>query len=128
MIKYIARQKKDPIKGESKFYAQIAPVDPVTLEEIGMKISESCTVTLHDVKAVLSSLQSQIVYALRVGKSVRLGDLGSFRPTLKSQPQETEDKVTGSDVKVVRCRFTTSAWLRSELHVTNPLVKFKSAA
>ena len=127
MIKYIARQKKDPIKGTSQFYAQIAPVDAVTLNEIGARISESCTVTLHDVKAVLSSLQTQIVYALRDGKSVRLGDLGSFRPTLVAKPQAEEAKVSGADVEVVRCRFTPSSWLKSELHVTNPLVTFKAA-
>ena len=79
MIKYIARQKKDPIKGVSKFYAQVAPIDAVSLNEIGARISESCTVTLHDVKAVLSSLQTQIVYALRDGTegAEALGALGA---------------------------------------------------
>ena len=60
MIKYIARQKKDPIKGVSKFYAQIATVEPVSLHEIAVKISTGCTVSVHDIKAVISSLQGRL--------------------------------------------------------------------
>ena len=127
MIKYIARQKKDPIKGVSKFYAQIATVEPVSLHEIAVKISTGCTVSVHDIKAVISSLQEQIVYALRDGKSVRLGDLGAFRPTIVAKPQEVEKDVTGKDVERVRERFTPSAYLKSEMAVTNPLVTFKAA-
>lgn len=111
----------------SKFYAQIATVEPVSLHEIAVKISTGCTVSVHDIKAVISSLQEQIVYALRDGKSVRLGDLGAFRPTIVAKPQEVEKDVTGKDVERVRVRFTPSAYLKSEMAVTNPLVTFKAA-
>ncbi len=127
MIKYIARQKKDPIKGISNFYAQIAAVEPVSLNEIAVKISSGCTVSVHDIKAVISSLQEQIVFALRDGKSVRLGDLGAFRPTIVAKPQAEETDVTGKDVERVRVRFTPSSYLKSEMSVDNPLVTFKAA-
>ncbi len=50
----------------------------MNLEQVATNISRECTVTVHDVKAVLSSLQEQIILALQDGKSVRFGDLGSL--------------------------------------------------
>lgn len=82
MIKYYVANHKSLSDGSVKYFAQFAPVTPVNLNDIANRISKTCTVTEHDVKAVLSALQEQILYSLSDGHSVRLGDLGSFRPTL----------------------------------------------
>ncbi|MDY4030279.1 MAG: DNA-binding protein, partial [Alloprevotella sp.] len=68
--------------------------------------SKTCTVTEHDVKAVLSALQEQVIYSLSDGHSVRLGDLGSFRPTLSVYTFDTPEEVTAAGIKHVRTRFT----------------------
>lgn len=111
MIKYLSKAKKNPVNQEVMYYPQIAPVDSVQLESVTKAISEKCTVTEHDVKAVLSALQSTIVKHLTDGRTVRLGDLGSFRLTLKGKPQEAEDKVSTKDIDRLRVHYTMSARL-----------------
>ena len=111
MIPYIVKAKKNPITKEVKYYAQIAPVNYVRLENITKKISEKCTVTEHDVKAVLSALQMCVLKHITDGNTVRLGDLGSFRATLKGKPSDTKEDVKVSNIERVRVRYTMSARL-----------------
>ncbi len=115
MITYIPTVKKNPITKQSKWYAQAAPVKPLQLEDIAEKIAATCTVTEHDIKAVLSALQEQILFCLRDGNSVRLGDVGSFRLTLSGRPCETAEEVTADTIEHLRVRFTMSSRLRSRL-------------
>ena len=90
MLKYRTVPRKNPQTKEVKFYAQLEHVTPMTLDALAKDISDSCTLTLHDVKAVISALEEHISKALRYGKSVRLRDLGSFYPTLSSDGVENE--------------------------------------
>lgn len=124
MITFIPTVKKNPITKQSKWYAQMAPVTPLQLEDIAEKIAASCTVTEHDIKAVLSALQEQVLFSLRDGNSVRLGDLGSFRLTLSGRPCETADEVTADTIEHLRVRFTMSSRLRSRLAVGQQGVRF----
>lgn len=55
--------------------------------------------------------QMMIFYSLSDGHSVRLGDLGSFRPTLCSMSHATPEEVSASSVKHVRPALRpTRAW------------------
>ncbi len=85
MIYYNVIKRKSPKDGTVKFYAMINRASYVTLSQVAENISRECTLTVHDIKAVLSSLQEQIILQLQDGKSVRFGDLGSFRATLQSK-------------------------------------------
>lgn len=79
-------------------------------------VAES-TVTRHDVKAVVSALEEFICRALVNGYSVRLGDLGSFRTTVKSEGQETAEAVTADTITAVRVQFTAGSLLKEYLQV-----------
>lgn len=87
MIYFKAVSRKNPITKAEKWYPQLVSGAPMQLNDIVERISRTCTVTEHDVKAVVSSLQEQVIFALREGRSVRLGDLGSFRLTLAGEEQ-----------------------------------------
>ena len=87
----------------------------MNLNDIANRISKTCTVTEHDVKPVLSALQEQIAYSLSDGHSVRLGDLGSFRPTLCSKSYATPEEVSASSVKHVRTHFKPGSRLVAAL-------------
>ena len=115
MITLVAREKKNMRTQEVKWYAQISRVKPVTLDEISERIASNCTVTEHDIKAVLSALQEQVVFCMKEGQSVRLGDLGSFRPTVSSSGFATKDKVSADGVTKINVRFTKGSRLRSLL-------------
>lgn len=109
MINYIAQAKKNPQTKTLSYYAQIAPVTPLKLDDIVRRIEKTCTVSSADLKAVLDALQHEIVESLRAGNSVRLGDLGSFRATLSSSGVEAPENVSASLIKSVRVRFTPGA-------------------
>ena len=60
------------------------------------------------VRACLDALEWAIVDAMKDGKSVRLGDLGSFRPTITADGTTELEKCNASLIKRVRVRFTPS--------------------
>ena len=124
MIPYIVKSMKKPGTDEKKFYIQVAPTVPLTLEQIAKHISSRCTVTETDCLAVLNELETEVITAARNGNSVRLGKLGSFRPTISSAGVATAADVKISNVKAVRCRFNPGSRLRAALHLSNEAVRF----
>jgi predicted histone-like DNA-binding protein len=125
MIKYNVIPRKNPINKVVKYYAQMAPVTPVTLNDVAEEIASTCTVTLHDCKAVLSALQEQIARNLRQGNSVRLGDLGSFHAIIKCRGANTMEDFTASNITGLKVAFKMSSPMRYMLSKQNPSVNFQ---
>lgn len=119
MIKYVIQAKKNPLdRNEVKYYPQMAPTTPMTLAQIVKRVERRSTVSSADVKAVLDALQYEVIEALESGNTVRLGDLGSFRLTIKADgaPTATEAKKKGAQlIKQVNVRFTKSTTMRDTL-------------
>lgn len=126
MIKYVIRSKKNPQKKDVvKYYPQMASTTPLSLEQIIRRVEKRSTVSSADVKAVLDALQYEVIAALALGSTVRLGDLGSFRLTMKSEGAATaaEAKQKGAQlIKRVNVQFTKSTTMRDTLSV--PLLDF----
>ena len=122
MLKYSLISRKNPITKESLYYANLAPVNPVGLNELAEDISNSCTLTVHDIKAVLSALEECVFKTLRNGQSARLGDLGSFHPTLSSSGTATEEEFSEENLRGVKVRFVCSSKMRYEMGLNNPHV------
>lgn len=97
MIKYVTQVKKNPVTKSVAYYPQIAPVTLATLAQIVKRIEKRSTVSSTDVKVVVDALQYEVKDALQNGNSVRLGDLDSFRLSIKANGSETsaEAKRTG---------------------------------
>lgn len=122
MVKYVIRAKKNPVTKEVKYYPQIAPVTPVTLAQIVKRIEKRSTVSSADVKAVLDALQYEVIEALQDGNSVRLGDLGSFRLSIKSNGSDTLDEARSKGAKAIKAvsvQFTKSVAMREALSPSN---------
>lgn len=124
MLKYSLIPRKNPITKESLFYANLEPVTPVGLNQLAQEISGSCTLTVHDIKAVISALEESIFRALRNGQSTRLGDLGSFHPTLSSSGAVTKEDFSKANLRGVKVRFVPSTKMRYEISMHNPNVTF----
>ena len=58
--------------------------------------------TETDCLAVLNELETEVITAAHNGNSVRLGKLGSFRPTISSRGALTAADAKVSNVKAVR--------------------------
>ena len=123
MLKYSVISRKNPITKESLYYANLAPVTPIGLNQLAQEISSSCTLTVHDIKAVLSALEECIFKTLRNGQSTRFGDLGSFHLTVSSSGAATEEEFSKENLRGVKVRFTPSSKLRYEISMNNPHIK-----
>ena len=123
-IKFILKPKKDPQKGTIKTYAQIAPIDYVDIDEVTKYLVDISSLSEGEVASMLVLLQKYIIDVLASGRSVRLGDLGSFRPTIASKGVEAgEEFEPESLIENVRVRFTQSSKMRQMLDKRN--VKFR---
>lgn len=122
MIKYVIRAKKNPLKKEVKYYPQMAPTTPVSLAQIIKRVEKRSTVSSADVKAVLDALQYEVIDALQNGNTVRLGDLGSFRLSIKANGSATsaEAKKAGANaITAVNVQFTKSVAMKEALSPSN---------
>ena len=117
MIRYKVISRKNPQTHEKKFYGTAAEVLPVDLNTVANEISNTCTLTVHDIKAVMSALEEAVYNHLLQGQSIRFGDLGSFHARMSSKGAETPEKFTSSMVRGLLVRFTPSANLRKMLNL-----------
>ena len=115
MIRYVIRSMKNPRSGQVKLYPQIAPTVPVLRKQVIQRIEKTCTLTSSDIKACLDALEDVVVDLLTQGCTVRLGDLGSFRPTIACKGMDKAEDLTVRNIKRVRVQFTPSATLEKEL-------------
>lgn len=114
-MEYVIRPKRVPATNKIRYYMLVAPVKPVELGDIAARIERTSTVSSADIKAVLDVLQYEVREQIKAGHSVRLGDLGSFRPTIACKGMDKEEDLTVRNIKRVRVKFTPSATLAREL-------------
>lgn len=119
MIQYVIRPKKNVKDGTVKYYPQIGPVQVVSTDELVEQINQRCTITQTDIKIFIDALAYELKSALARGQSVRLGDLGSFRPTLSAKGADTASEVDASYVKRVNIRHAMSAPMSAHLALRN---------
>lgn len=128
MIKYNVVAKVNPQTKAVKFYAQAASPDTVTLDDIADRIEKRSTASSADVKAVFDALVYELTQSLKEGHSVKLGDLGTYSCTLRSEGAETADAFTADKIQSVHVRWTLPAKLKSALDVKKGSVTFKKAS
>ena len=120
MLDVKIRKIKSPRSGDTAYYPQISEIgSPIVIEQICSQISTVCTASGADVKAVLNALQDAIITFISDGQSVRLGDLGSFRVSLISQPSDTKDEVSDANIDSVHVVYYPSVNLKKALKVEN---------
>lgn len=114
---YKAQARKNPRTGVVKYYpAVVLSKEPLKLEAIISEIVDATGVTRPDVKAVIAALEQRIIAAMRESKSFRMGDLGSFRPTIEGNAgQDEAKKVSTADIKAVHVRFLPSGYMERKL-------------
>ena len=122
-IKYRIVEQQNALTKTLQYFARVEPVEPLDLDDIAEGIEKTSTVSSADIKAVLDALQFEVIRALRAGNSVRLGDLGSFRPTLSSRAALSREAFTAANIKGVRVKFTPSARMESELKLDRVSVR-----
>lgn len=112
LIKVTAR--KNPLKKDDapKFYPAVALSQEITQRQIIEQIADRSTLTGSDIKAVLDALMVVIKRNLANGSPVRLGDLGSFRPSISGKGVVDMKDCGANSVKKVRVIYTPSVEIK----------------
>lgn len=124
MINYFVIARKNPQTKAVKYYASARRGQQVPLSQICEQIAEESSLTTADVKACIDRLMRHVKLQLIGGNSVKLGELGTFRPTLESEGTDSVKAFKAENVKKIRVRFVPSSALKQALRVTNTDVSF----
>lgn len=129
MLKYTIKTSVNKFDNSDNlvFYKRLIPVQPVGLEEIAEEISKHNTLTRADIKGALTALEHFIVKHIQNGQSVRFGDLGSFRPTLKGKTFATREELLKSKDFKVMVRFTPSSKMKEMFRLENNEIQLYTA-
>ncbi|MEQ9374026.1 MAG: HU family DNA-binding protein [Imperialibacter sp.] len=101
--------------GQIKYYAGIKRGREVTLREMVKEISSRSTVTTADAMAVIENFLELVPKFLRNGRTVNLGQLGSFRVNISSKGYDTPDEVGNYSIKRNKISFLPSAEMRENM-------------
>lgn len=111
-IKPALRKNPQDKAAAAKYYAQVVLAPEMTQKQIVEQIADRCTLTGSDIKAVLDALMVVIKRNLANGSPVRLGDLGSFRPSVSGVGIATADKCGANSVKKARVIYVPSTEIK----------------
>lgn len=111
-IKSALRKNPQDKTAAAKFYPTVVLSQEMNQKQIIKQIADRCTLTGSDIKAVLDALMTVIKTCLENGSPVRLGDLGSFRPSISGRGSETVDKCGASAVRKARVIYVPSAEIK----------------
>ena len=121
-IFYKAFKRANPQdRSQVKFYAFATTTGEITLRELAELIAEMTALSVADVEATIIALVLVMPQALSDGKIVHLGDLGSFRLSIRSRGEATADEVDVHSILGAHIIFTPSKALKrffSKLHYT----------
>ena len=117
MIKYklISRKnmKKDAEPDSTLLYPQLVSNGRVPFETLCEEIAEQTSLTTGDVKNCVDRLIRNTARHLKEGRSVDMGDLGSFSPILRSSgAATTEEYDPEQQMRPLKVRYTPGKMLR----------------
>ena len=101
--------------GQIKYYAGIKREREVTLREMVREISSRSTVTTADAFAVIENFLELVPKFLRNGRTVNLGQLGSFKVNISSKGYESPEEVGNYSIKRNKISFLPSAEMREQM-------------
>ena len=97
---------------------RIAPVkqQQVTFEQLLNEVSNSCGVNRAQTKASIEALLDRMMLFMDYGMSVKLGDFGSFKPTINVKAQATVEDLGADNVVRRRIQFTPGKRFKTMLN------------
>lgn len=127
MLKFKVIPKKNPISQAVAYYAQKVDTTRVSFDDLCDRVAHSTTATRADAKAVVDEFCHQVLQILLDGKSVSIGDLGSFHTTLKNKKNgaATADKFDASMIENVMVRWVRPTVMRREFKPGTGSVRFE---
>ena len=116
-VKFKVIQKRNPrdITAAPKSYAIAVSDGTVDIDRLSVLVGDGSTVRQNDIYAVIIGLVNVIQGELSEGRSVNLGKLGTFSISLSSDPSDTPEEVSASNIKSARVNYRPSKELKNML-------------
>lgn len=124
-IKFKAIARKSPVDKSVSYYPTTETPEPVKLPALVKSIEKITALSSSDVKSCLDALQYEIISRLKDGKSVRFGDLGTFRVSMQGKGTATAEEVQVESIKNLKVVFTPSGQIARSIEVGSPDIAFE---
>lgn len=124
MLTYRIVPRKNPKNKSIKHYPALVSPQPIFAPQVIARIERRCTLASADIKAVVDAIEVELIDNLSEGKSVRLGDLGTFRLSLRTEGASDPKEVTVEKIRGTHVVFTPSPKIRRALSIKGKALKF----
>ena len=119
-----------PKKGKEAYVAEPKAINKFSAEWLVNRIVRETSLSEGDVRNVLITLRSIFIEIIKLGGSLDLGDIFSFRTVIPSKMEEKEEDVSADSLKRSRLVITWKGNIRKALkdihvEVDNPVRKKK---
>ena len=98
-----------------RFHARVVSTQTIDLDDIMSRISERCTLSPGDIKAVISELSSEIEKGLLSGKQVNIPEIGNFSLSLQAPKDADPKKTHAQSIAIRRIEFRADHKLRKNI-------------
>ena len=116
MMEFEIDSRVQPIgkrEGQTVYFAKLKTQQKLTNEMVIERIVRETSLSEGDVKNALVNLSNIVCDALKLGMSVDLAELGSFRLTVPSKMMDSPEEVTVADaLKTPKITFTPKQKMR----------------
>lgn len=116
-MKYKISSKRNPRTQQTLFCPASVSPEVFDLKKVAQRIEDLSSLSRGDIMNVLDNLQRVVAQELVRGNSVRLGLLGSFRPSIRAKGVPLAKDVTPELIKSVKVVYTPSTEVRAQLSV-----------
>lgn len=115
LIRAVQRRNPGDKNAAPKWYPVQNTIEQMNETEVAEMIADETTLNPAEALMAVRQFPKVLRYALLNGKSVRMGNWGSFYPTLHTIGADTKEKLTAANIKKVNMVFKPSDALKADL-------------
>ena len=103
----------------AKFVPKQIITGQVTFSKLCTQVGQICGAHRGTVQLVIAGLVDALINNLDDGKSVQLGEFGTFRPSIKANATDKEEEADASKIYRRKIIFTPGSALKSAMNSTS---------
>lgn len=103
----------------AKFVPKQIVTGQVTFNKLCTQVGQICGAHRGTVQLVIAGLVDVLINNLDDGKSIQLGEFGTFRPSIKANASDTEEEADASKIYRRKIVFTPGSALKSAMNNTS---------
>ena len=98
-----------------KWFPVLRSIGKLKEKDVAKKVSDETTLNRKEAEMALCQLEKVLVEALLDGTTVQLGEMGTFKLTIKTKGSDTKDEATAMKIEKAMVRFVPSVQLREAI-------------